>query len=122
MPPLPAAGTNVPAKWMKPTLKCCGRSWQQRAAGKYLQIYIFQNVVWKVQKSLSVGRVKQNQVKVIMMHGLAWSEAPLLCKRKSTKVGDSLELSWPFGSSVHLGASGPQPETVINIRCYKYYM
>ncbi|XP_069171900.1 uncharacterized protein [Procambarus clarkii] len=39
---------------------------------------------------LSVGRVKQNQVKVIMMHGLAWSEAPLLCKRKSTKVGDCL--------------------------------
>ncbi|XP_069168070.1 uncharacterized protein [Procambarus clarkii] len=42
-----------------------------KAAGKYLQIYIFQNVVWKVQKSLC-QLVKQNQVKVIMMHGLAW--------------------------------------------------
>ncbi|XP_069169150.1 uncharacterized protein [Procambarus clarkii] len=76
---------------MKPTLKCCGRSWQQRAAGKYLQIYIFQNVVWKVQKSLcQLELLKQNQMKVIMMHGLAWSEAPLLCKRKSTKVSDCL--------------------------------
>ncbi|XP_069168158.1 uncharacterized protein [Procambarus clarkii] len=78
---------------MKPTLKCCGRSWQHRAAVKYLQIYIFQNVVWRVQKSLfqlTVNLLQQNQVKVIMMHGLAWSEAPLLCKRKSTKVGDCL--------------------------------
>ncbi|XP_069173409.1 uncharacterized protein [Procambarus clarkii] len=83
MPPLPAAGTNVPAKWMKPTLKCCGRSWQQRAAGKYLQIY--KCGLESPEVPLSVGRVKQNQVKVIM-HGLAWSEAPLLCKRKSTKV------------------------------------
>ncbi|XP_069171516.1 uncharacterized protein [Procambarus clarkii] len=42
--------------------------------------------------------LKQNQVKVIMMHGLAWSEAALLCKR-----GDCL---WScLGSSVHLGAS-----------------
>ncbi|XP_069172499.1 uncharacterized protein [Procambarus clarkii] len=67
----------------------CGRSWQQRAAGKYLQIY--KCGLESPEVPLSVAhRITQNQVKVIMMHGLAWSEAPLLCKRKSTKVGDCL--------------------------------
>ncbi|XP_069168495.1 uncharacterized protein [Procambarus clarkii] len=100
---------------MKPTLKCCGRSWQQSCRKILADLHFPECGLESPEVPLSVGGVKQNQVKVIMMHGLAWSEAPLLCKRKSTKVGDCL---WScLGSSVHLGASGPQPETVINIRC-----
>ncbi|XP_069163950.1 uncharacterized protein [Procambarus clarkii] len=74
------------------------------------------NVVWKVQKSPCQLR-KQNRVKVIMLHGLAWSEAPVLCKRKSTKVGGCC----PWYSGVFPGllslqwiesrrSSLPQPE------------
>ncbi|XP_069173951.1 uncharacterized protein [Procambarus clarkii] len=70
---------------MKPTLKCCGRSWQQLQENTCRSTSGLESP----EVPLSVGRVnwlQQNQVKVIMMHGLAWSEASLLCKRKSTKV------------------------------------
>ncbi|XP_069167870.1 uncharacterized protein [Procambarus clarkii] len=81
LPFKPAAGTNVPANMRI----------VEGPGNKQLQEITCRssNVVWKVQKSLC-QLLKQNQVKVIMMHGLAWSESPLLCKRKSTKVGDCL--------------------------------
>ncbi|XP_069166010.1 uncharacterized protein [Procambarus clarkii] len=97
LPFKPAAGTNVPAN-----IRIVDEAHTK--------------MLWKVLATELQENTCRSTVKVIMMHGLAWSEAPLLCKRKSTKVGDCLELSWPFGSSVHLGASVPQPETGI-IRC-----
>ncbi|XP_069171568.1 uncharacterized protein [Procambarus clarkii] len=96
LPFKPAAGTNVPAN-----IRIVDEAHTK--------------IMWFGKSRSPCQLLKQNQVKVIMMHGLAWSEAPLLCKRKSTKVGDCL---WScLGSSVHLGASVPQPETVIIIRC-----
>ncbi|XP_069171518.1 uncharacterized protein [Procambarus clarkii] len=78
---------------MKPTLKCCGRSWQQSWRNLLADLQM-----WFGKSRSPCQLLKQNQVKVIMMHGLAWSEAALLCKR-----GDCL---WScLGSSVHLGAS-----------------
>ncbi|XP_069168216.1 uncharacterized protein [Procambarus clarkii] len=69
---------------MKPTLKCCGRSWQQscRKILSDLQMWFGKSRSSSQLEEL----IKQNQVKVIMMHGLAWSESPLLCKRKSANV------------------------------------
>ncbi|XP_069173950.1 uncharacterized protein [Procambarus clarkii] len=95
LPFKPAAGTNVPADIRIVDEAHTKMLWKvlATAAGKYLQIYIFQSGLESPEVPLSVGRVnwlQQNQVKVIMMHGLAWSEASLLCKRKSTKVGDCL--------------------------------
>ncbi|XP_069168499.1 uncharacterized protein [Procambarus clarkii] len=96
LPFKPAGGTNVPAN-----IRIVDEAHTK--------------MLWKVLATELQENTCRSTVKVIMMHGLAWSEAPLLCKRKSTKVGDCL---WScLGSSVHLGASGPQPETVINIRC-----
>ncbi|XP_069165198.1 uncharacterized protein [Procambarus clarkii] len=91
LPFKPAAGTNVPANIRivdEAHTKMLWKVLATKSCRKILADLHFQNVVWKVQKSLC--QLEQNQVKVIMMHGLAWSEAPLLCKRKSIKVGDCL--------------------------------
>ncbi|XP_069163659.1 uncharacterized protein [Procambarus clarkii] len=69
---------------MKPTLKCCGRSWQQSCRKILADLQMWFGKSRSPSVSWKSSSVKQNQV--IMMHGLAWSEAPLLCKRKSTKV------------------------------------
>ncbi|XP_069169056.1 uncharacterized protein [Procambarus clarkii] len=78
LPFKPAAGTNVPAN-IRIVEAHTKMLWKVLATELQENTCRSTNVVWKVQKSLC-QLVKQNQVKVIMMHGLAWSEAPLLCK------------------------------------------
>ncbi|XP_069163657.1 uncharacterized protein [Procambarus clarkii] len=94
LPFKPAAGTNVPANirivdeaHTKMLWKVLATELQENTCRSTFSRMWFgksrsPSVSWKSSS------VKQNQV--IMMHGLAWSEAPLLCKRKSTKVGDCL--------------------------------
>ncbi|XP_069191202.1 uncharacterized protein [Procambarus clarkii] len=71
LPFKPAAGTNVPAN-----IRIVDEAHTK--------------MLWKVLATELQESTCRSTVKVIMMHGLAWSEAPLLCKRKSTKVGDCL--------------------------------
>ncbi|XP_069195998.1 uncharacterized protein [Procambarus clarkii] len=71
LPFKPAAGTNVPAN-----IRIVDEAHTK--------------MLWKVLATELQENTCRSTVKVIMMHGMAWSEAPLLCKRKSTKVGDCL--------------------------------
>ncbi|XP_069195997.1 uncharacterized protein [Procambarus clarkii] len=67
LPFKPAAGTNVPAN-----IRIVDEAHTK--------------MLWKVLATELQENTCRSTVKVIMMHGMAWSEAPLLCKRKSTKV------------------------------------
>ncbi|XP_069172498.1 uncharacterized protein [Procambarus clarkii] len=91
----PAAGTDVPANIRivdEAHTKMLWKVLATKSCRKILADLHFPECgLESPEVPLSVAhRITQNQVKVIMMHGLAWSEAPLLCKRKSTKVGDCL--------------------------------
>ncbi|XP_069192422.1 uncharacterized protein [Procambarus clarkii] len=92
LPFKPAAGTNVPAN-----IRIVDEA-HTKVLWKVLATKSCRKILADLQMWFGKSRspcqleelFQQNQVKVIMMHGLAWSEAPLLCKRKSTKVGDCL--------------------------------
>ncbi|XP_069168067.1 uncharacterized protein [Procambarus clarkii] len=71
LPFKPAAGTNVPANVRIVDEAHTKMLWKVLATKLQENTCRSTNVVWKVQKSLC-QLVKQNQVKVIMMHGLAW--------------------------------------------------
>ncbi|XP_069169057.1 uncharacterized protein [Procambarus clarkii] len=60
LPFKPAAGTNVPAN--------------------IRIVEAHTKMLWKVLATELQENTCRSTVKVIMMHGLAWSEAPLLCK------------------------------------------
>ncbi|XP_069168214.1 uncharacterized protein [Procambarus clarkii] len=92
LPFKPAGGTNVPANIRIVDEAHTKMLWKVLATE--LQENTFRSTFSRMWfgKSRSSSQleelIKQNQVKVIMMHGLAWSESPLLCKRKSANVGD----------------------------------
>ncbi|XP_069171511.1 uncharacterized protein [Procambarus clarkii] len=99
LPFKPAAGTNVPANIRIVDEAHTKMLWKVLATElEELTCRSTFSRMWFGKSRSPCQLLKQNQVKVIMMHGLAWSEAALLCKR-----GDCL---WScLGSSVHLGAS-----------------
>ncbi|XP_069168215.1 uncharacterized protein [Procambarus clarkii] len=67
LPFKPAGGTNVPAN-----IRIVDEAHTK--------------MLWKVLATELQENTFRSTVKVIMMHGLAWSESPLLCKRKSANV------------------------------------
>ncbi|XP_069174146.1 uncharacterized protein [Procambarus clarkii] len=69
LPFKPAAGTNVPANIRVVDEAHTKMLWKVLATELQENTCRSTNVVWKVQKSLC-QLLKQNQVKVIMMHGL----------------------------------------------------
>ncbi|XP_069195961.1 uncharacterized protein [Procambarus clarkii] len=83
LPFKPAAGTNVPANIRIVDEAHTKMLWKVLATKSCRKILADLQMWFGKSRSPSVSwkssLVKQNQV--IMMHGLAWSEAPLLCKR-----------------------------------------
>ncbi|XP_069174151.1 uncharacterized protein [Procambarus clarkii] len=65
---------------MKPTLKCCGRSWQQNCRKILADLHFAECGLESPEVPLSVAETESGESDYD-----AWTGAPLLCKRKSTK-------------------------------------